>query len=213
MLGRRLQQRNHERRLQKEVAAKSPEKLAHMIVREELQEWKERLQCTKEETLMKRMHYQQQEQALHEQLQQVQSQLQQRQTTLLTTTSLIPYTRILRETSHLRIPAAILTQQAKLCLHVHCLCVHEELLLRLKEQEWDIIAWMEDVTKQLRWLTTHQMIVFQTKLQQQVNEMKQLVGYASIPLETLEILEMVCLIWSVSLMIRLMRSPLLCLLK
>ena len=190
MLGRRLQQRNQERRLQREVAAKSPVKLAHMIVQEEIQEWKERLQRTREETWMKRTHYQQQEQALQQQLLQVQSQLQHRRSTILTTTSLIPYTRELRETSHLRIPAALLTQQAKLCLHVHCLCVHEELLLLVKEHEWDIIAWMEDVTKQLRWLTTHQMIAFQTKLQDQVNMMKQLVGYVSIPLETLEILEM-----------------------
>ena len=184
---RRLRQR--QKRLDKEIASKSPDSLAKEIVLEEIADWKERIRLAREEKLTKRTHYEQQEAELRQQHEDSKKSLDQRRSTLLATTSLIPYTKIIQSASNFHVPAALLTFQARLCLHVHCLCVHEELLLRTKEQGWDTIAWMEDVSRQLRLLTTQQMILWQGKLKEEVNTMKKYQEFVQIPLDVLEILE------------------------
>ena len=189
MLARR-RQRRQQKRLDKEIASKSPQALAEHIVAAEIADWKEQIRLAREETAATRLLYQQQENELRQQYEDARKNLDQRRSTLLATTSLIPYTKIIQNASNFRVPAALLTYQARLCLHVHCLCVHEELLLRAKEQGWDTIAWMEDVSRQLRLLTTQQMILWQGKLQDQVNAMKKHQEFVCIPLDILEVLEM-----------------------
>ena len=145
---------------------------AKKIVRQEISDFKSNIKTLLKENARHRETYQVQEEALKKELTKVSNQLEQRRDTLLATTSLIPYTQTIQAASTLRVPAALLTLQARLCLHVHCLCVHEELLLLTKERQWDCIAHLEDVSKCLRYLTQRQVSTLQKQLVQRVEEMQ-----------------------------------------
>lgn len=140
----------------------------------ELGVWRERVKDAKKETEQRRRHYQHQEEELRRMYEKSFQKLVQRRDTLLATTSLIPYTQTIQQANSFRIPAALLTLQARLCLHVHCLCVHEELLLKTKEQGWDTIAWMEDVSRQLGMLMQKQILLLHVKMQEKVELLRQM---------------------------------------
>ncbi|CAB9520065.1 expressed unknown protein [Seminavis robusta] len=168
MLARRRRRREEARN------TKAIDQKAREIVEEELNVWRRRLTMAKADGIRKRDNYAEQEEELRQEYKFACHQLEQRRATLLATTSLIPYTQTIQAASNFRVPAALLTLQARLCLHVHCLCIHEELLLKTKESGWDTIAWMEDVTKQLRVLTQKQILLLQTKMHNQVDKLKQM---------------------------------------
>lgn len=149
----------------------------------ELEVWRERVVDAKKETEQRRRHYRHQEEELQRTYEKSYQQLLQRRDTLLATTSLIPYTQTIQtiqQANSFRIPAALLLQ-ARLCMNVHCLCVHEELLLRTKEQGWDTIAWMEDVSRQLRMLMQKQILLLHVKMQEKVELLQKMNLEAEIP--------------------------------
>lgn len=48
------------------------------------------------------------------------------------------------------LPGVVVTLQAKLCLHIHAMCNHQEQLMLLKRDSNEVIYWYEDMVKQLR---------------------------------------------------------------
>lgn len=167
---------------QKEKRKKrSIEATARDVVQVELELWRRRIAEAKKESETRRTHYEHQEGELRRLYDNACKQLDKRRATLLATTSLIPYTQTIQSSNNFRVPAALLTLQARLCLHVHCLCVHEELLLRTKEQGWDTIAWMEDVSRHLRLLTTEQISTLRSQMQDEVNLLQENIPEIQIP--------------------------------